>query len=40
MDTDVEAELARLDLSDHLSSQRSNGLRAMIARVRTLAAAG
>ena len=38
--TDVEAELARLDLGDHLSSQRSNGLKAMIARLRMLAAAG
>jgi cysteine desulfuration protein SufE len=38
--TDAEAELARLDLGDHLSSQRSNGLKAMIARLRMLAAAG
>ncbi len=34
---DATAELARLDLQDHLSSQRSNGLRAMIERVRALA---
>lgn len=36
---DAEAELARLELRDHLSSQRSNGLRAMIQRVRDLAQA-
>ena len=36
---DAPAELARLGLHDHLSSQRSNGLRAMVERVRTLAAA-
>ena len=36
---DAQAELARLELHDHLSSQRSNGLRAMVERVRTLAAA-
>lgn len=35
---DAGAELARLGLNDHLSSQRSNGLRAMIGRIRTLAA--
>ncbi|AUH34723.1 SufE family protein [Paracoccus tegillarcae] len=35
---DAQAELARLGLDEHLSSQRSNGLRAMIQRVRTLAA--
>jgi cysteine desulfuration protein SufE len=35
---DAPAELARLDLVDHLSSQRSNGLRAMIARIRATAA--
>ena len=34
---DVKAELARLDLADHLSSQRSNGLNAMIERVKALA---
>ena len=36
---DAQAELARLGLHDHLSSQRSNGLRAMVERVRTLAVA-
>ena len=36
--TDAGAQLARLGLDDHLSAQRSNGLRAMVARVRTLAA--
>jgi len=34
---DALAELARLDLDQHLSSQRSNGLRAMVARIRALA---
>jgi len=34
---DAGGELARLGLNDHLSSQRSNGLRAMIERIRTLA---
>ena len=37
MALDVKAELERLDLSEHLSSQRSNGLKAMIGRVRELA---
>ncbi len=31
---DASAELARLGLNDHLSAQRSNGLRAMVARIR------
>ncbi len=35
---DAAAELARLGLNDHLSAQRSNGLRAMIERIRSLAA--
>ena len=35
---DAGAELARLGLDDHLSAQRSNGLRAMIGRIRGLAA--
>ncbi len=35
---DAGGELARLGLNDHLSSQRSNGLRAMVERIRTLAA--
>ena len=34
---DARAELARLDLNDHLSAQRSNGLRAMIERIQTVA---
>ncbi|MFC4668306.1 SufE family protein [Seohaeicola nanhaiensis] len=36
---DARAELGRLGLHDHLSAQRSNGLRAMIERIRTVAAA-
>jgi cysteine desulfuration protein SufE len=36
---DAQAELGRLGLHDHLSSQRSNGLRAMIQRVRDVSAA-
>lgn len=35
--TDAQAELARLGLTDHLSAQRSNGLTAMVARVREVA---
>jgi cysteine desulfuration protein SufE len=35
---DAQDELARLGLNDHLSAQRSNGLRAMIERIRTVAA--
>lgn len=35
---DAPAELARLGLDEHLSSQRSNGLRAMVERIRLLAA--
>jgi cysteine desulfuration protein SufE len=34
---DAPAELARLGLNDHLSAQRSNGLRAMVERIRKLA---
>ncbi|MFV0333412.1 MAG: SufE family protein [Tropicimonas sp.] len=34
---DAMAELARLGLDEHLSSQRSNGLRAMVERIRLLA---
>ena len=34
---DAGGELARLGLNDHLSSQRSNGLRAMVERIRDLA---
>ena len=36
---DAGAELARLGLTDHLSAQRSNGLRAMVERIRAVAAA-
>lgn len=35
---DAAAELARLGLDQHLSAQRSNGLRAMVGRIRALAA--
>ena len=35
---DAQAELARLGLNDHLSAQRSNGLRAMVERIRSVAA--
>ncbi|MAU52002.1 MAG: cysteine desulfuration protein SufE [Roseovarius sp.] len=35
---DAQAELGRLGLDAHLSAQRSNGLRAMIARIRAAAA--
>lgn len=35
---DAPGELARLGLNDHLSAQRSNGLRAMVERIRLLAA--
>jgi cysteine desulfuration protein SufE len=31
---DAPAELARLGLNDHLSAQRSNGLRSMVERIR------
>ena len=37
---DATAELARLGLNEHLSSQRSNGLRAMVERIRKVSAAG
>lgn len=37
---DAHAELARLGLHDHLSAQRSNGVRAMVERIHHLAAAG
>jgi cysteine desulfuration protein SufE len=36
---DARAEMARLGLNDHLSAQRSNGLRAMIERLRAVAMA-
>ena len=35
---DAGGELARLGLNDHLSAQRSNGLRAMVERIRESAA--
>jgi cysteine desulfuration protein SufE len=35
---DAPAELARLGLNEHLSAQRSNGVRAMIERIRLVAA--
>jgi cysteine desulfuration protein SufE len=34
---DAHAELERLGLNDHLSAQRSNGVRAMIERIRATA---
>lgn len=36
---DAGGELARLGLNDHLSAQRSNGLRAMVDRIRGVAMA-
>lgn len=36
---DAQAELARLGLNEHLSAQRSNGVRAMVTRIRETAAA-
>jgi cysteine desulfuration protein SufE len=38
LQVDAGAELARLGLNDHLSAQRSNGLRAMVTRLREVAA--
>lgn len=35
---DAPAELSRLGLNEHLSAQRSNGLRAMVERIRSVAA--
>ena len=35
---DAQAELGRLKLEEHLSGQRTNGLRAMVVRIRKLAA--
>lgn len=37
--TDAVEQLGRLGLNDHLSAQRSNGLRAMVERIRQTAAA-
>lgn len=39
VDVDARAEMARLGLNDHLSAQRSNGLRSMIERIREVASA-
>ncbi|MFD1911364.1 SufE family protein [Halodurantibacterium flavum] len=39
LEVDATAEMGRLGLNEHLSSQRSNGLRAMVARIRSLAGA-
>ena len=36
---DAVAELGRLGLNEHLSAQRSNGLRAMVERIREVASA-
>ncbi|MEO0484905.1 MAG: SufE family protein [Pseudomonadota bacterium] len=36
---DARTELERLNLTDHLSAQRSNGLRAMVDRIKETAAA-
>ena len=37
-DVDAAAELARLGLDEHLSSQRSNGVRAMVDRIQSFRA--
>lgn len=37
-EVDAREELGKLGLNEHLSSQRSNGLRAMVARIREVAA--
>lgn len=37
---DANAELGRLGLNDHLSAQRSNGVRAMVERIRAVAGQG
>lgn len=37
---DAPVELGRLGLNEHLSSQRSNGVRAMVERIRKVAAEG
>ena len=36
---DAPAELGRLGLNEHLSAQRSNGVRAMVERIKAVAAA-
>ncbi|ABD54757.1 SufE family protein [Jannaschia sp. CCS1] len=38
LEVDAPVELARLGLDEHLSSQRSNGVAAMVERIRALAA--
>ena len=40
LEVNAPEELARLGLNDHLSAQRSNGLRAMIERIRRIAQQG
>jgi len=37
---DARAELGRLGLNDHLSAQRSNGVRAMVERINLVASEG
>lgn len=37
LQVDAQAELSRLGLNDHLSAQRSNGVRAMVERITLLA---
>ncbi|WP_089994614.1 SufE family protein [Cognatiyoonia koreensis] len=37
LEVDAHAELGRLGLHDHLSAQRSNGVRAMVERIRAVA---
>lgn len=39
LEVDAQVEMGRLGLDQHLSSQRSNGLRAMIQRIRQIATA-
>ncbi|MCV6593748.1 MAG: SufE family protein [Silicimonas sp.] len=39
LEIDAPGELARLGLNDHLSAQRSNGLRAMVQRIRDISTA-
>ncbi len=39
LDIDAPGELARLGLNDHLSAQRSNGLRAMVQRIQDISRA-
>ncbi len=39
LEVDANAELGRLGLNEHLSAQRSNGVRSMIERIRETAAA-